>query len=201
MRPVGRQVRRELSSSPCASRSPRRRCSGSGTRSRATLGIAGTLTLLPISERGTSRTVHPAGERIDRRRQRVEIAAEPARADRVGGIGGGPDVRAEKVRAARVRIARCAESARGARRRRSAAARSAADAGRARGRTLSVPTCSTLAGRHGDRRPAAVVERVGVRDRACSARRCRRTDTARRGCGATRPARARDPTETPAPRS
>ena len=47
----------------------------------------------------------PRRQRIDRRRQRIEIAAEPAGALRRARVAGGPDVGALEMRAARVRIA------------------------------------------------------------------------------------------------
>ena len=47
----------------------------------------------------------PGHERIHRLRQRVEVAAKPASALRVAGIGSAPDVEAGEVRPARVLVA------------------------------------------------------------------------------------------------
>ena len=93
---------------------------------------------------------------------------------------------------------RCAESARDARCRKSACRPVSRGCRPSARPALSVPTCSTLAAGIAIVGPAAVVERVGVRNERAQRVVAAARGTARRDCGATRPARARDRRETPA---
>ena len=79
VRLIDRQVRRDARRAVAREPSPRRRCSGSRRRSSATLGIAGTPTVRAMQRARRLARRGPRRQRIDGRRQRVEIAARASR--------------------------------------------------------------------------------------------------------------------------
>ena len=103
----------------------------------------------------------PADQRIDRQRQRVEVAPEPARALRRGHARRRPDVGAEEVRAAQVRIAGALDHGHAA----LVEDVAQADQVRVQAERVAGAVAADLqhrSRRDGDRRPARVVEGVAV---------------------------------------
>ncbi len=105
----------------------------------------------------------PPDQRIDGRRQRVEIAPEPPELGGIGRVGGGPDVGAEKMRAALVRIPGALDE------REPALIEDLLEAGQARMqaerhvRAIGADL-QHVAGGYGERRAPAAVERIVVRN-------------------------------------
>ena len=103
----------------------------------------------------------PSNQRIDRRRQRVEISADPAEALRVRGIGGRPDIGAQKVRATLILVAGPLHE------RKAAVVENLFQPGKARmqsqrhARRVGADLQHLTRG-DGERRPPAVVERIVV---------------------------------------
>ena len=105
----------------------------------------------------------PGGQRIDGRRHRIEIAAQPAGALRRRRIGGRPDVGALEMRAARVRVAGALDD------REPAGVEDGAQAGQPRVQAERVagavgPDLQHVGRRNRQGRPAREVLRIGVGD-------------------------------------
>ena len=105
----------------------------------------------------------PSDQRIDRRRQRIEIPAYPAEALRVAGIAGRPNIRTGEMRPALIRIAGALHE------REPALIEDLLQAGEARVQAQRHvrrvgPDLQNVGGRHGQRRPAAVVKRILIGD-------------------------------------
>ena len=121
-------------------------------------GVIGQHRVRQIAQRGPSR------QWIDWRWERIKVPTQPARARRVRGIRGGPHVRALEMRAARILVPGPLNN------RQPAVVKNRAEPDQARMQTewFARTVCADLqhvTGRNRNRGPAAVIERIRVRNR------------------------------------